>query len=96
MLNFVTKHLNYLFLQKNGVNKISTVNSSNLPINIKNEHHHFAKTGKELKLLTGLNCPNPGPTLPKEVAAPPIAVSKSKPKAPNTKAPIIKLSLIHI
>lgn len=63
----------YRFLQKKGVNRINTVNSSKRPINIKKEHHHFPNNGKELKLFTGLNCPKPGPTLPSEVAAPPIA-----------------------
>jgi len=81
-------HSAYVRFQKYGVNNINTVKSSNLPASIKNPHHHFAKSGKLLKLLTGFKLPKAGPTLPNEDAAPPIAVSKSKPKKPKTRAPI--------
>ena len=101
-LNLVDEQLNILassdlspFESKYGVNNISTVNNSNLPANIKNPHHHFARAGKLLKLLTGFKLPNAGPTLPKDDAAPPMADSKSNPKKPNTKAPIINSSMYN-
>lgn len=43
--NFLKKCDFYLFLQKKGVNKMSTVNSSRRPINIKKEHHHLPAVG---------------------------------------------------
>lgn len=79
----------YLFLQKNGVKTIKTVNNSNLPNNIKKEHHHFAKPGKCPKFASGFKVPKAGPTFPKLETAPPIAVSKSKPNIPKPNAPII-------
>ena len=72
---------------------MSTVKSSNLPNNIKNEHHHLPIAGRELKLLNGFRLPNAGPTFPKEEAAPPMADSKSSPMNPKPKAPIIKESM---
>ena len=36
----------YLFLQKKGVNNISTVNNSKRPISIKKEAHHFPSGGR--------------------------------------------------
>lgn len=37
--------LYYRFLQKNGLSKIKTVNSSSLPKSIKKAHHHLAAEG---------------------------------------------------
>ena len=70
-----------------------TVKSSSLPKIIKNPHHHFPKAGKSLKLDSGFKEPSPGPTFPNEVAAPPIADSKSKPINANTSAPMINNSI---
>lgn len=85
--------LSYLLRQKNGVNKINTVKSSNLPISIKKEQNHFAETDKCAKLFTGLTEPKPGPILPKEEAAAPKAEIKSKPKSVNITDAITKISM---
>lgn len=83
----------YLFLQKNGVIRIRTVNNSNLPINIKNAHHHLAGLGRAEKLFDGPKSPNAGPTFPKLEAAKPTEDSKSKLNIENTKDPIINESM---
>ena len=70
-----------------------TVNSSNLPISIKKEHHHFPSGGRISKLFTGPSAPKAGPIFPREEAAPPIAVSKSSPNPPKITDPIIKESI---
>ena len=79
-MNFKTIKINlnymwyyYLFRQKKGVNKMSTVKSSKRPISIKKLHHHLPMFGKFAKLFTGLKLPKAGPTLPKLEAAKPIA-----------------------
>ena len=72
---------------------MSTVKSSSLPNNIKNEHHHLASIGKDSKLESGLTTPNPGPTLPSDVAEAPKAEIKSNPIAPSTPAPTIKSNI---
>jgi hypothetical protein len=36
----------YLLRQKNGVNNMSTVNNSSLPMSIKKLHHHLPILGK--------------------------------------------------
>ena len=41
----IQQNVNYLFRQKKGVNKISTVKSSKRPISIKKQAHHCAKGG---------------------------------------------------
>ena len=71
---FCSINSDYLLRQKNGVNMISTVNSSSLPMSIKKADHHFPKSDNMSKLFTGLNPPNAGPMLPSEDAAPPMAV----------------------
>ena len=40
-------NINYLFLQKKGVKRISTVNNSSLPISIKKLAHHLAASGSQ-------------------------------------------------
>ena len=84
---------NQFFLQKKGVNKIKTVNNSNLPINIKKEQNHFAAEDKCAKLSTGLTEPIAGPILPKEDADAPRADKKSNPKNVNTTEDIININI---
>ena len=84
---------NQFFLQKKGVNRIKTVNNSNLPINIKKEQNHFAAEDKWAKLSTGLTEPIAGPILPKEDAAAPNADKKSSPKNVNTTDDIMKINI---
>ena len=88
--------MNYLFRQKKGVNKISTVKSSKRPISIKKQAHHCAKGGNAAQLFTGPKSPSAGPTLPKVDADKPIADLKSISNIENTKAPIIKDSIYRI
>ena len=71
------------------MNKIKTVNNSNLPINIKIEHHILELIDKFENVFEGPTSPKPGPTFPKELAAPPIEVVKSEPNKLNTPAPIM-------
>ena len=80
---------NYRFRQKNGVNKISTVKSSSLPMSIKKLLHHFAKLGNDEQLFTGPKSPKAGPTLPRLDADKPTDDLKSIPSIENIKAPII-------
>ncbi len=79
--------------QKKGVNKISTVNSSSLPINIKKEQNHFAALDKCAKLSTGLTDPIAGPIFPKEEAEAPSAERKSKPNKVNITEEIMKINM---
>ena len=72
-----------------GVKNIKTVNSSNLPTNIRKAHQNFPIDGRLSKVLVGPNVPKAGPTFPKDDAAPPIEDSKSKPSKLKTPAPII-------
>jgi len=46
------------------VNKIKTVNNSNLPINIKIEHHILELIDKFENVFEGPTSPKPGPTFP--------------------------------
>lgn len=73
--------------------RISTVNSSNLPINIKKEQNHLAPCDKWAKLSTGLTDPIAGPIFPKLEAVAPKAEMKSKPKKVSTTEEITKISM---
>jgi len=72
---------------------MSTVNNSNLPINIKKEQNHFAALERCAKLSTGLTEPIAGPILPKEEAAAPSADLKSKPSKVNTTEEVVKINM---
>lgn len=72
---------------------MSTVKSSNLPKIIRKPHHHLPTAGSSLKLDNGFKLPRPGPTFPRDVAAPPMADMKSNPNKPSTRAPIMKSSI---
>ena len=76
-----------LLLQKNGVNKISTVKISKRPMSINKERKSFPNALIPEKLQTGHTPPIEGPTLPILVAVAPIAVSKSRPVAAITILP---------
>ena len=69
--------------------RIRTVKSSNLPISIKNEAHHFPNTGISENEKAGPNSPNAGPTFPRLEAATPIDEVKSSPIKEKISAPII-------
>lgn len=75
------------------MNKIKTVNNSNLPISIKKEQNHFAASDKCEKLSVGLTEPSAGPIFPKEDAAAPKADKKSKPKKVNITDETMKISM---
>ena len=62
------------------------MNNSSLPNNIKSAHQYLPNTGNEENVVLGPTSPSPGPTLPKELAAAPIAVVKSSPTTLNTPA----------
>ena len=49
--------------QKPGVNRSKIVNSSNLPISMRNEDSHLPATGSALHENSGPKLPNPGPIL---------------------------------
>ena len=68
---------------------MSTVNSSNLPNNIKKDDRHLAKRGKSKKVFIGPNEPIEGPTFPRLEAETPNADSKSRPSKAKTTVPII-------
>ena len=72
---------------------MSTVNNSNLPINIKKEQNHFAALERCAKLSTGLTEPIAGPILPKEEAAAPNADLKSKPNKVNITDEVVKINM---
>ena len=74
---------------------MSTVNNSNLPINIKKVLNHLAPLDKCEKLSTGLILPNAGPMLPSEEAVAPIADTKSKPKKVNSTDPKMNMSIYN-
>lgn len=76
-------------LQKKGVKIMSIVNNSSLPRSIRIEKIHLAESGTHSKLSTGPSFPIAGPTLPRVVATPPIAVRKSTPVMVMAKDPKI-------
>lgn len=72
---------------------MSTVNNSNLPINIKKEQNHFAAFDKCAKLSTGLTDPIAGPIFPREEAEAPSAERKSKPNKVKITEEIMKINM---
>ena len=72
------------------------VKSSNLPNNINKDSIHFPTIGIYAKLAMGPTDPIPGPTFPKQVAAAPIAVTKSTPNKASAKDPKEKMVRYNI
>jgi hypothetical protein len=82
---------NQYFVQKYGVNKIKTVNNSNLPSSIKRLSTHLPAGDILAKLSTGPTDPNPGPMLPRQVATEPTEVRKSWPSDAMSIEPMAKM-----
>ena len=81
------------FCQNDGKNRTSIANNSSLPKIIPKLKTHFEKSGNCEKLPFGpINSPNPGPTFEIDVAAPEIAVIKSRPVNDNNAVKIKKIT----
>ena len=74
----------YLFFQKDGTKKITSVYNSRRPAIIAKQYHHFTNSGTIEKLFEGPRFPKAGPTFPTIDKAPVNEVVKSRlPRQPK-------------